>query len=217
MPTSHYHQISKIVEIILLLRPRSVLDIGVGYGKYGVLSREFLEFWLEDKPYEERKIRIDGIEVFPGYISAGHRYYYDEIYIGGALATVPTLGQYDLILIVDVLEHFTEKEGLELLKQCTAKGKHILVSTPFDIGEQGAVFGNEFERHRFQWKKKQLRHFSPVTFFWNHHSMLAVIGPEGKRIKKIMSLTGLKIRFRSYFPGLYRFYRKRIRNLLFRE
>ena len=216
MPTSHHHQISKIVEIILLLRPRSVLDIGIGYGKYGVLAREFLEFWLEDKPYEERKIRIDGIEAFPQYITAGQRYYYDEIYVGNALDTVPSLCQYDLILIIDVLEHFTEKDGLELLKRCTAKGKHVLVSTPLDVGEQGAVFGNEFERHRSQWKKKHFSRFSQVTFFWNYHSTLVVIGPEGKRIKKIMTLEGLKIRLRSHFPGLYRFYRKRMRNLLFR-
>ena len=217
MPTSHYHQIGKIVELILLLRPRSVLDIGIGYGKYGVLAREFLEFWLEDKPYKERRIRIDGIEGFPEYINGGQRYYYDEIYIGNALDTVHALGQYDLILIIDVLEHFTEKDGLELLKQCTAKGKHVLISTPLDIGEQGAVFGNEYERHRFQWKRKHFAHFSSVTFFWNYHSMLALIGPEGKRIKRMISFTGLKIRLRSHFPGWYRFYRKRIRNLLFRE
>jgi hypothetical protein len=217
MPTSHHRQISKIVEIVLLLRPQSVLDIGTGYGKYGILAREFLEFWLEDKPYEERKIRIDGIEAFPDYITAGHRYYYDEIHIGNALDIVPTLGAYDLILIIDVLEHFTEKDGLELLKQCAARGKHVLVSTPLDVGEQGAVFGNDFERHHFQWKKRHFRNFSPLTFFWNYHSLLLVIGQEGKRIKKVMTFAGLKIRFRSHFPGLYRFYRKKIRNLLFSE
>src|ERR1700675_2191381 len=101
MPTSHYAQIGKIVEMMFLLRPRSVLDIGIGYGKYGVLAREFLEFWLEYKPYQERKIKIDGIEAFPEYVNAGHRYYYDEIYIGNALNIVSGLGQYDLILIID--------------------------------------------------------------------------------------------------------------------
>ena len=215
MPTSHYAQIGKIVEVMFLLRPQSVLDIGMGYGKYGVLAREFLELWLEYKPYEERKIKIDGIEAFPEYVNAGHRYYYDEIYIGNALDKVPALGQYDLILIIDVLEHFTEKDGLELLKQCVAKGKHILVSTPLDIGEQGAVYGNEFECHRFQWKKKHFEQFSPVTFFWNYHSILFLIGPDGKRVKRRMTSSGLKIWLRSHFPRLYVFYRKRLRNLFF--
>ena len=202
---------------MVLLRPHSVLDIGIGYGKYGVLAREFLEFWLEYKPYEERKIKIDGIEAFPQYVNAGHRYYYDDIHIGNALDLVPTLGQYDLILIIDVLEHFTEKDGLELLRQCKSKGKHILVSTPLDIGDQGAVFGNEFERHRFQWKKKHFVLFSPVTFFWNYHSILCLIGPEGRHVKRVMSFVGLKIKLRSTFPELYLFYRKKIRHLFFRE
>ncbi len=210
MPTSHYTQISKIVEIIFRLRPQSVLDIGIGYGKYGMLAREFLELWLKYKPYEERKIRIDGVEAFPEYINAGHRHYYDEIFIGNALDKVPTLGQYDLILIIDVLEHFTEQDGLELVKQCQTKGKHILISTPLDIGDQGPVFGNEFERHRFQWKRKHSKQFAPVTFFWNHHSLLCLIGPEGKRIKRIMFVDGTKIWLRSHFPGLYIFYRKNI-------
>src|SRR6185295_2131552 len=106
-------------------------------------------------------------------------------------------GRYDLILIIDVLEHFTEKDGIELLRHCVAKGKHILVSTPLDIGEQGAVYGNEFERHRFQWKKKHFEQFSPVTFFWNYHSILCLIGAEGRRVKRGMSFACLKIGLRS--------------------
>ncbi len=43
MPTSHLYQISDILEIISLIRPRSVLDVGVGFGKYGLLAREYLE------------------------------------------------------------------------------------------------------------------------------------------------------------------------------
>ena len=217
MPTSHYYQIGKIVEIMLLLRPRSVLDVGIGYGKYGVLAREYLEFSLEEKPYEERRIRIDGVEAFPEYVNAGHRYYYDTIYNGNALDIIPLLGPYDLILIIDVLEHFTEEDGLALLKQCVAKGKHVLISSPLDIGEQGAVFGNEFERHRFQWHKKHFNHFSSVTFFWNYHSLLCLVGPGGRQIKNTMSWARAKIKLRSHFPRLYLFYRRRIRNLLFRK
>lgn len=199
---------------MFLLRPRSVLDIGIGFGKYGVLAREYLEFWLEHKPYEERKIRIDGMEAFPQYVNAGHRYYYDEIFTGNALDRLPSLGSYDLILLIDVLEHFTEKEGLDLLSQCTSKGKHVLVSTPLDIGDQGAVFGNEYERHRFQWTRRHFRRFPHVVFFWNYHSILCLIGPEGKKIKKVVRSSAVKMWLRSRLPGLYIFYRKFIRPLI---
>ena len=39
MPTSEYVQIPKVVEVIARLAPRTVLDVGAGYGKYGVLAR----------------------------------------------------------------------------------------------------------------------------------------------------------------------------------
>jgi SAM-dependent methyltransferase len=217
MPTSHYAQIGKVVEIMFLLRPQSVLDVGIGYGKYGFLAREYLELWLEHKPYDDRKIKIDGIEAFPAYINDGHRYYYDKIYEGNALDTLPVVGQYDLILLIDVLEHFSQEDGISLLKQCVAKGKHVLISTPLDIGDQGAVFGNEFERHRFQWERKHLRQFGSTTFFWNYHSILCLIGPDGKEIRRIASFSGLKLWLRSKFPGLYIFYRKHVRPSIVRE
>ncbi len=69
MPSSHFGQLNEIVELIKLSKPKSVLDIGVGFGKYGVLAREYLELWDEGKKYNDREIRIDGIEAFEKYIT----------------------------------------------------------------------------------------------------------------------------------------------------
>ena len=208
MPTSHFSQISVIVEIMFRLRPQSVLDVGVGYGKYGILAREYLEFGVNYKPFQERRIRIDGIEGFPDYIREGQRFFYDDIFIGNASEIIPTLKTYDLILLIDVLEHFTKEEGLKLLKSCSQRAKHIIVSTPFDIGIQGAVFGNEYERHHHQWQKDDFVSFDPITFYTVYHSLFFVIGPEGSKIKSEMNRTNLKLWLRSFFPGLYRFYKK---------
>ena len=43
MPFSHFTQLNTILELITLTDPMSMLDIGVGFGKYGVLAREYLE------------------------------------------------------------------------------------------------------------------------------------------------------------------------------
>jgi SAM-dependent methyltransferase len=204
MPTSHFNQISPIVEIMFRLRPTSVLDVGVGYGKYGILAREYLEFGVDYKPFEERRIRIDGIEAFPEYIADGQRFFYDDIHIGNVLEILPGLPMYDLILLVDVLEHFTREEGIRLLTLCSQKAKHVIVSTPLDIGVQGAVFGNEFERHRYQWKKNDMRAFHDVTFFTVYHSLFFVIGQRGLTIKKEMQRTNFRLWLRSFFPSLYR-------------
>lgn len=64
MPSSPYQHISKIMDIIYNLSPNSILDVGSGFGKYGLLSREYLELWDGRQKYQEFLRRIDGVEVF---------------------------------------------------------------------------------------------------------------------------------------------------------
>lgn len=42
MPTSWYQAVSVILDKVIEERPESILDIGVGFGKYGVMLREAL-------------------------------------------------------------------------------------------------------------------------------------------------------------------------------
>ena len=50
MPTSWYQAIPSIMEQIEYQRPKSILDVGVGFGKYGLLIRDILEI-----PYKNYK------------------------------------------------------------------------------------------------------------------------------------------------------------------
>ncbi len=43
MPTSWYQVIPHILDLLQNEQPRSILDIGVGFGKYGLLIRDTLE------------------------------------------------------------------------------------------------------------------------------------------------------------------------------
>lgn len=60
MPTSHFYQLDQLTELIFILNPKSILDIGVGFGKYGFLAREYLNLNRDDN-YKNFKRRIDGI------------------------------------------------------------------------------------------------------------------------------------------------------------
>ncbi|MBW2991727.1 glycosyltransferase family 1 protein, partial [Candidatus Woesearchaeota archaeon] len=83
MPTSSPHQINEIMGEIMELDPSSILDIGVGFGKYGFLCREYLELWdYNNKRYGEWKREIDGIEVYEDYITDIQRKVYNNIFIG---------------------------------------------------------------------------------------------------------------------------------------
>lgn len=185
MPTSHLYQLTQIVELIALAEPQSVLDIGVGFGKYGVLSREYLEFWDGREEYHQWSRRVDGIEVFPEYLTPLHDYVYDHVYTGNAFDVLPHLDvRYDLILLIDVLEHVDYEEGVELLTLCLRHGRNVIISTPRDIGEQGDAFENPHETHRFQWRRKHLRFLEDRFFVPNLQSLICFAGEDASAVHR---------------------------------
>ena len=64
MPSSTPQILNEFVTEILKIDPTSVLDIGIGFGKYGFLCREYLETWKGNTYPNQWKVRIDGIEVW---------------------------------------------------------------------------------------------------------------------------------------------------------
>lgn len=211
MPTSHTGQINTIVDLIVSINPKSVLDIGVGHGKYGFLAREYLDVAGDTNTYQYHKTQIDGIEGFPQYITDLQRNIYDNIYIGNALEVIDKLERdYDLIMMIDVFEHFTKTEGESILNKCLKKGKHVLISCPKDMNEQGAEYGNIYETHKFQWKKKHFAKFNKA-FIPNFYSLICLIGPGAREIQKNWRSSALKIKFAAMFPGVTKLYLKYIR------
>jgi ubiquinone/menaquinone biosynthesis C-methylase UbiE len=140
-------------------RPSSILDIGIGNGKYGFLAREYLGYWGHSQSGGPRKdIRIDGIEAHPDYISAVHKSIYDRIFLEDARLKLPEISdhEYDLILFMDVLEHFNEEDGKSMLRECQRIARGTIVATPIQFVAQEDAFGNPYERHRSLWTKKML-------------------------------------------------------------
>ena len=158
MPSSMPRQLNEIMDVIMALQPQSVLDVGTGFGKFGVLCREYLELWDGREQYADWQRRIDGIEIFPDYVTPLHRYIYNQVHLGDALDILPTIkASYDLVLLIDVLEHFTPEDAARLLQECTKHCRHILIVTPRKVKTQGPAFGNPHEAHKSQWT---LDHFS---------------------------------------------------------
>jgi len=202
MPTSQPYQLNEIIELIILTRPQKVLDVGVGFGKYGLLSREYLELYDGREKYKDWKRQIDGIEVFKEYLTPAHEYIYDHIYIGNALEVLPTLqDQYDLILLIDTLEHFGYEEGVSLLEECMRRSRNMIISTPWDIGSQEESFNNPFEKHKFQWQKKHFRQFEKQFFVHNDRSLICYIGDDAPLLKHSKH-SRVKTALRTLFPFL---------------
>ena len=204
MPTSHAGQINTIIEIITTINPKSILDIGVGHGKYGFLSREYLDIANNTEKYNDRKVLIHGIEAFPEYITDLQRLIYDDIFVGNALEVSDRLTQkYDLILLMDVFEHFTYDDGLKLLKKLIPIGKYILISTPKLVLEQGSEYGNEYETHRFEWKRSHFETFN-CAIIPNYYSLIVLLGDDAKSVRSQWKNKLFKVKLATRYPFLTR-------------
>ena len=139
MPTSEHLQIPRVVEVLIRERPVRVLDVGAGYGKYGVLAREYAGATLVDA----------ADAVAPRYPV------YDHVYLGDLrkLERVlpPEATGYDLALLIDVIEHFEKEEGFSVLEQLTKRARKVLVATPLGFRAQ-EIPGMPYETHRSGWK-----------------------------------------------------------------
>lgn len=167
MPSSSAFIIPHIIKYVQKLKPKSVLDVGIGFGKYGFLLREYMDVCSVRYQRDEWEMKIDGIEICPSYIGELQRLIYDKIFIEQALDILGKLESYDLILSVATLEHLEKKEGIALLKLIREKSKVALISTPvkvMSIGcpDPGKLFKNKYETHRCQWTQIELESFGQV-------------------------------------------------------
>ncbi len=153
--------------------------------------------------YHDWKRRIDGIEAFEKYITPVQKIIYNQIYIGNALDILPTLKKrYDLILLIDVLEHFSYRQGRRLLSECKRYGANIIVSVPKKIGGQKDIFGNSFERHKFSWQKKHFAEFPNQFFVRNQYSLIFYLGRDCLKIKQSYGHSELRAKIKEKLPFL---------------
>lgn len=101
--------------------PSKALDVGCGYGKHGVLLREY----LYPTPI------VDGVEAWEPYVKQNKlEGIYDTLYVSDVLdLDNETLDEYDLVVMGDVIEHIEKDKALDLLDRI--KG-WIVIATPFN-------------------------------------------------------------------------------------
>ncbi len=145
------------------LNPKSILDVGVGFGKWGVVAREYLEAWQGRFRREDRQVRIEGIEIFEDYRNPVWDAVYDRVHIGDALALVETLGHFDVAIICDVIEHIDKPTGLKLLRGLLNTCDTVILTTPLSFWPQQEEHGNVHEKHVSLWQPEDFEEFSGRT------------------------------------------------------
>lgn len=112
---SNVTAIPAVMETLIQLNPRSVIDIGAGLGKYGVLCKEYLDLYLLDY-LDPDPLKNDWI--FEIYDHRNFEKIQDFIF-----AT-----DYDVALLIAVMCKFTKEEGYEMLAKIRTHCKHIVLT-----------------------------------------------------------------------------------------
>jgi SAM-dependent methyltransferase len=166
MPIGSLSIFPEIIRLTILNNPKKILEVGIGYGINGAGIRN----WYNSDVIKRETV-IVGIEAHMGYenplwdcynwVVEGDVTKMDYVpwykMVSGKHASTPAT--FDVIIMTDVLEHFTDEDALQVidkLKSWLTPNGVILISTPAIWIPQGAWEGNEYETHRSFWTRQKL-------------------------------------------------------------
>jgi 2-polyprenyl-3-methyl-5-hydroxy-6-metoxy-1,4-benzoquinol methylase len=164
--TSFAANIPVILNAVLEVNPKSVLDIGPGFGKYGLLIREAILSVRAERgdltPIDD--LRIECIEQAKYFYDKLLKVkIYDNVIMGDARQFEFLEGdKWDLVLLIDVVEHMTKDDALAMIKKFRDKGSRILISTPKNVHFYTEEFyGTDCPKHQTQWKSHEFFEINP--------------------------------------------------------
>jgi len=123
--------IENILNTVRTVNPAKILDVGTGFGKFSILIREMILSERAEKgdllPKDD--LIIDCVEEAKYFHNLP---YHDKLYnnhFHKDVMDIPIdiLNSYDLILLIDVVEHWDKEIAKEWLKKIKTR---IIISTP---------------------------------------------------------------------------------------
>lgn len=130
--------LSPIANLLVQVNPKTVLDVGVGFGNYGMIARAFLDVWPGRLEKHKWQAKIDGIEYYKELKNPVYDFVYNKVYFGDAIKILPTLEKYEAVILMHIVEHFEKEEALYFMKLAKAHcKKRIIIGTPSKFFKTG--------------------------------------------------------------------------------
>lgn len=161
----------------------SVLDIGIGWGKYGLLCREYMSpYDVVIESSDNWKFRLDGVEVFKNYIKDYIHCLYKNVWnldvrefctdhekhIGSLT--------WDLIMMVDVIEHIPKEDGHIVLQTLLKYSHWILISVPTKLTQfQNVKYFHAQELHVCAWTLGDFKDYKIDEVIQDNETLILIL------------------------------------------
>jgi len=187
LASSFSSQIPIIIYLIKKLNPQKILDIGKGFGKYGFLIHEY--FGIEtnkkiDKSLtlkEQSKVIIDAVEVDDDLMLPHLNQIYNKIYIVDIFDIYRNLESYDLILMIDVIEHLEKEKAKKMLIYFLSIGHTIIIATPKNFFAQH-LYESSYENHISHWSVKDFKEIGKVDYQYTGDGVVYLVSSDKHKI-----------------------------------
>jgi hypothetical protein len=162
MASSFVDQVPTIIYLLQKLNPRTVLDVGKGFGKYGFLLDEYVGIDQTKRPdpcktlAEQSRVAVDAVEVNRNYLWPHLCQFYRHVYIGRVEELCDALPPYDVVLMADVIEHIEKTAALRVLDSFLCRGSTMLISTPRHFFQQ-ELYDSSDEHHVSFWTPRDFQ------------------------------------------------------------
>lgn len=167
MPYSSFIFDKSIEEIIRLLKPESILDLGAGAGKYGELVRKI-----------NPSIKLTAVEIEKDYIKKFDLpSIYDEVWNISATDLINPKyydSTFDVIMIGDIIEHLKKSDGIDLLNFLIYRCRWIILEFPYRY-LQSSIDGYHSEAHISVWAKDDFVSFERTKLYAKDTQRLIVL------------------------------------------
>jgi len=147
--------------VMPLIRGPRILDIGCGFGRWGVLlTSNYWETRGDQKAARPEVIGCDGF--MPNAVLAWKTGFFAQL-VHAIFPPLPfKTSSFDTVLLLDVIEHLKKEEGLQLVEEAKRVASHrVILSTPnyHAIRDAHATMTgwNQFEAHLSHWPRPYLR------------------------------------------------------------
>lgn len=188
MASSFSAQIPGIIHLIGKLNPASVLDIGKGFGKYGFLIHEYagidnkkrIDHSLTLK--ELSSINIDAVEADEDLMLPYLKDIYNNIYFGDVTKIFSTLPNYDLILMIDIIEHLDKNDAFAVLKYFLKNNCKLIIATPKEYFKQD-LYESDFENHVSHWTKNDFNKLGNLDYQYFDAGAVYLLTPDKTDIR----------------------------------